>query len=759
MNINERAQFSFGNSMKGKILSLLTLFLSFSVNAQVKITVFDQDLKPLSGVVLQSENPSFELVSKTDGLFQLDAEFVERLTLSHVSFKTQIIENLESGNYRFVLSPKITSLGQVEVEAFDNARSLKSVAGAVRKVSVAELNRFDQQSIVRPLNLTPGLRFEERAGASYRVSIRGSSLRSPFGVRNVKVYWNGIPFTDPGGNTYLNLLDRQNMNAIEVIKGPAGSMFGAGTGGVMKFKSTDYSSISNSIGAEMSFGSFGLLRYALNANTTGEQSAWTVKFAHHETDGYRDHNAMHKNVLELDGLVFSSEKQTIETSFIYSDLNYQIPGGLNETQFTNDPTQARPGSAVQNSSIDHQMFLFKLGQDYQINERFSNDTQFFGSYRKFENPFILDYKQDEESRFGFRSVFRYDSKNKFSASAGIEYQTANLDAKNYGNVGGERDTIRFADEIVNNDLVAFVKGEYQINRTWLLEAGLSLANTVYDINRTVDRINNTPQAFKKTFDVSLNPRIAINKEINENLSAHFSVSTGYSVPTTLEVRTNEGSLNTALQPERGINYEFNLRGGNKGISYDLSLFRFDLTESITTYTNPDGVVLFRNAGSLKQQGVELEVLKPWIQNGEGFVRGMSSRLAFTFHDFQFNEYQSGGDDFSGNDLTGTAPIVVGLTTDVQFRQGIYLNLSYLYTDPIPLNDENAVYADAYTMLFAKIGWARTFGKSDVQLSLAVDNILDQQYSLGNDLNAFGGRYYQPAPTRNYSVNLNLRLRK
>ena len=88
------------------------------------------------------------------------------------------------------------------MEAFGSESQLANVAGGIRKINVSELNRFDQQSLVRPLNLTPGIRFEERAGSSYRVSIRGSSLRSPFGIRNVKIYWNGIPFTDPGGNTF-----------------------------------------------------------------------------------------------------------------------------------------------------------------------------------------------------------------------------------------------------------------------------------------------------------------------------------------------------------------------------------------------------------------------------------------------------------------------------------------------------------------------------------------------------------------------------
>ena len=47
----------------------------------------------------------------------------------------------------------------------------------------------------------------------------------------MKVYWNEIPLTDGGGNTYLNLVDLNELTGAEIIKGPAASTYGAGTGG------------------------------------------------------------------------------------------------------------------------------------------------------------------------------------------------------------------------------------------------------------------------------------------------------------------------------------------------------------------------------------------------------------------------------------------------------------------------------------------------------------------------------------------------
>ena len=44
----------------------------------------------------------------------------------------------------------------------------------------------------------------------------------------------------------------------------------------------------------------------------------------------------------------------------------------------------------------------------------------------------------------------------------------------------------------------------------------------------------------------------------------------------------------------------------------------------------------------------------------------------------------------------------------------------------------------------------------IDLFLAADNILDKKYSLGNDINGFGGRYYNAAAKRNYHAGLIIR---
>ncbi|HET9485816.1 MAG TPA: Plug domain-containing protein, partial [Chryseosolibacter sp.] len=152
-------------------------------------------------------------------------------------------------------------LQEIVIEAYENNRRLDEVPASIGFLNGADLQRYNNTSILPAVNIVPGVRMEERSPGSYRFSIRGSSLRSPFGVRNVKAYWNGLPFTDGGGNTYLNLLDFSSIGTLEVIKGPGGSLYGAGTGGVLLIKSPEVRG--DQIQASTVFGSYGLQRYLL----------------------------------------------------------------------------------------------------------------------------------------------------------------------------------------------------------------------------------------------------------------------------------------------------------------------------------------------------------------------------------------------------------------------------------------------------------------------------------------------------------------
>ena len=737
------------------LLSLLLLGIPHLVFSQTTVRVVDECYQPVSDVMIKGH--TFIYISNPQGTVTIGAEDIDQpLTLSHLKrwglWDTTVHISAEQSLLMLLkgcLEPDVITLHEITVATLDG-RSLDPAATAsIAKISNMDLNRMAATTLVPAFNMVPGVRLEERAPASYRISIRGSALRSPFGVRNVKVYWNGLPLTEPNGTTALNLIDLGSVDRTEILKGPAASSFGAGTGGVINLATRTEYNPENNLNVRYTAGSYGTHHAQIMASHGTTHSSLEARAQHYRTQGYRDHSAVQRTVGQLSGS-WSKGLTRYTSTLLLSHLNYQIPGGLTAEQFAENPRQARPRSASQNSSIFQRRALWghviKVG-GYQ----WEAYTSLYGSIGDFENPFILDYKREFNLGTGLRSVAEIYG-NQWKVQIGLEQQFAYDDAQNLGNVDGVADTLRFHDEIYTRQGFTFLHGEYQVTPKLTFTGGLSLNYSRYRVNRIYPQ----PQPFTRQFNPLLAPQLGASLKTTFG-TLFYQAAFGFSPPTLDEVRTNEGSLNTNLEAERGFNNELGFRIGRPGDAprLSLSLFHFALRQTITTYTNADGVVLFRNAGQTQQFGVELSGKERW----SGQHWNLQYEYAYTGHFFRFQTYETGGQDYSGNQLTGVAPH--------SLSQGLYLNLyrhwqinaQHRWSSAIPLTDANTVFADPFHTLSAKLSWRWLGASHIVELFMGVDNALDARYSLGNDLNAFGGRYFQPAPGRTFLLGLTVDLTK
>lgn len=101
--------------------------------------------------------------------------------------------------------------------------------------------------------------------------------------------------------------------------------------------------------------------------------------------------------------------------------------------------------------------------------------------------------------------------------------------------------------------------------------------------------------------------------------------------------------------------------------------------------------------------------------------------------------------------------MVAAGLDIGAKAGVYTNINYYYSDPIPLNDANTDAASSFHLLGARLGFRKIFaGAFRLDLFATVDNIFNSTYSLGNDINAAVGRYYNAAPGINYAGGVSVR---
>jgi iron complex outermembrane receptor protein len=661
----------------------------------------------------------------------------------------------------------VQTLDNVIVKVYEQNRSLIDVAAPVSVTGQAQLNRFANMSILPALNMTPGVSMEERSPGSYRLNIRGSSLRSPFGVRDVKIYLNDIPLTDPSGNTYLNQLSFYNFNSIEIVKGPASSLYGAGIGGAMLLHTLP-AVWNKGVSLAYTFGSFNTNNINLNVKTGDSDHENSFNYSHQTSDGYRQQSKMRRDIGTWESVLKVNNKQTLRAYMSYSDLYYQTPGGLTLPQYNADPKQARPASGSQPGAVEakaaiyQKTFLTGFSNEYLFNDHWHNTTSLYGSYTDFTNPGIRVYEYRKEPHFGGRSVFEYKKqigKTAFQLDFGTEAQVGFFNTRDYSNKLGVADSLLSDDNLNNWQYLFFAQANFELPHGWTITGGVSLnKSSIEDVNLSARPSTTQTRVFKSQFP----PHIAVLKQLKKNVSVYASVARGFSPPTVSEVLRSDGLFGTNLQPEDGMNYELGFKGTllHNRLFFDVSGFLFDLKNTIVQRIDTNGVYYYVNAGSTNQNGVEAYASYQLVDMPHHFISSAKVFGSYAWHDFHYGDFKQVNNDFSKNELPGAAPNVVVAGLDISSKTGCYLNVTYNYTDKIALNDANAAYAASYNLLGARLGYKKDISKKiHAELFAAADNIFDSKYSLGNDINAAVGRYYNAAPERNYMVGVVFRLRK
>jgi iron complex outermembrane recepter protein len=657
-------------------------------------------------------------------------------------------------------------LKEVYVSSYFNVRPFLRTPSSLAIIDTAILAKQQGGSLVPALNTLPGVRMEERSPGSYRLSIRGSLLRSPFGVRNVKIYLDEFPLTDAGGNTYLNLLDVNVINRMEVLKGPDGSLFGANSGGVVRI-TPSYATAGNTyFKTGMMAGSYGLFQQNAVLELSHKKNNISVSEALQKYNGYRDNSSLKRQYYQItDRLNYSSRGQ-LRLLLFYSDLNYQTPGGLTLDQSKNNPRAARPptvflpGAAEQNAGVHNKTFYGGVLNDIRINNHLRHVIAVFGSHTDFENLFITNFEMRKENSLGIRTWIEAANHREGSVNItfdiGVEAQKSPTRIGNYGNRYGIKDTVQAVDYLKIVHRFGFTRFSVDFYNRFTIETSASINDNRF-LFTGIQPVQ-TPEQ-RRVFTPQIMPRIVISYLISDNLAWRSSVSRGYSPPAFDEIRPSNDIVNISLQPESGWNYEtgYRLHDKHDRIWWDVSVYYYQLQQAIVRRTDDAGNEFFINAGGIKQPGLESLLTLNFIPAGShNFFRELQLTNSLTYNRFKFNNYKDGSNDYSGNNLTGVPQYVVvtGLTTKLPLD--FFAFAQYNYTARIPLNDSNSSYSNPYHLIYIKAGWESAVHNNLIyKIYLGVDNLLNEQYSLGNDLNATGGRYYNPSPARNYFAGLNV----
>jgi iron complex outermembrane receptor protein len=641
-------------------------------------------------------------------------------------------------------------LQEITVHAFESSKDPLTTTATVGMLSARSLGRFSNYTWANAVNTIPGVRMEERSPGSYRFSVRGSLIRSPFGVRNVKFYWNGIPFTDASGNTPLNSVDYGAIQSMEIIKGPGSSLYGAGTGGVVLMQSRPENQFQNRIEQSASFGKYGFQ----SRNSTVQIGDISVQYGHSQQDGYRNHSAMARDAIRFSSTSKIGEKGTLSLLGMYSDLYYQTPGGINLAQYQNNPKLARqstptvPGSEAQHAAIYTKLAM--LGGNYvlPLSDSWTQSTALYATFTDFANPFITNFEKRDENGIGGRNFWQNKGqigRVKTNWTSGFEWQYGKSAQRNYDNKAGVPDKQQTVEDIRTTNLSVFSQLEATLFTDLTLSAGVSYNASKYKYERFFALPYYQDQ---KSFDGIFIPRFAANKVIAKDWSVTASYSGGFSPPTLQEVRPSAGGFRKDLEAEKGNNTEIGIRKAGKWITGEISLYHFGLRDAIVRRTNEAGAEYFINAGKTRQNGLEWSI--GWdVLSDPRLPVMLKVWNAGTYTKYTFQDFKQADVDLSGKLIPGIPRFSQTSGADVLLKYGLSAFITYQHGGSFYLNDANTVKNTDYNLWTARISWKKSWGQHLYsELSASAEKVNAGIYSMGYDLNAFGNRYYNAAPKNN-----------
>ena len=289
----------------------------------------------------------------------------------------------------------------------------------------------------------------------------------------------------------------------------------------------------------------------------------------------------------------------------------------------------------------------------------------------------------------------------------------------------------------------FAEAQWQLSERALITGGFNLNQTWFR-----STINQRKPAH-------LSPVISGSYAISpDRITAFASVSRGF-VPVSLaDSRNADGTINPDLKPETGWNAETGVRWHPPGARVDLTFYRMLIDNLVVQRRIAPDFYVADNAGQTLHQGVEIAWEVPF---SEQFVWSG----AYTLADHRFKEFVDGDDDFSGNDLTGSAPHTLHQSLSILLGKA-QLRLDQHLIGRTPITDDNLVFGEASHVMDATLSVPVPLDRVSAALSLRVENLFDTHYASMYQINAvgFGGsapRYYYPGKPRAVYVGVKVSI--
>lgn len=668
---------------------------------------------------------------------------------------------------------------EVVITGTRTEKKIIDIPYSVNRIDQTQWQTTRKQAVNEVLNYVPGVFFQSRYGNhDVRIAIRGFGSRSNSGIRGVRILLDGIPESEPDGQTRIEAIDFTSIGKIEVVKGNSSSLYTNAPGGVINFL-TDVDFSRNFALIDNNIGEFGLRKNGIKVGLNSGTTRFMLTTSYENYEGFRNHSEEYQSRINSTLISEVSARTTLKIFGYYVNGLIKLPGSQTLEEYIANPN----GTDATTSARDLKRVTMKGRIGITYNTRFGkNDmhTLEFTGYGTIKNLERTDSRYRIFSRSGLGASFKYINhctiekrNNEFTVGGDLFYQGGPMNY--FDNVNGQKGDISKA--ILNEKLTNV--GFYMLDQFSLIPGKMDfMFSGRYDrVTYISEDWQNTASDTSRTFD-RFTPKVALNYKLTPKIAVYTSFGLGFDSPANNELdnypaSSNNGrtTINPDLQAQKSTNFEFGIKGSLSGIKNkyfkntfaELTFFHSLIQDEIVPFVY-DNAYFYRNAGKTRRYGLEAGF-------NTDIFKGLTLRAAYTYSNFKYIDYkaliintspfQETIEDYSEH-IVPTVPehqlgSELGYSHTFEKYYTAYIKGNIRYVGSMYVNDKNvdSLKTEEYFLIGGQCGFAVNYQGFNVNAYVGLDNLSDKKYVSYININDMGGRYYEAGPGRNFFGGLTL----
>ncbi len=593
-----------------------------------------------------------------------------------------------------------------------------------------------------------------------RLVVRGFGSRAAFGVRGLQLNVDGIPLSMPDGQAQTSSFILDNVDSLEVLRGPLATLYGNSGGGVVEWFSSQPTETALEWGGQ--FSENDTQRYSVNAQWATDTKQLQLIATDFQTDGPRRHNSAERQQQAVRWYHQWDEQNRFVLRYDNNDAPLlQDPSALTPEAWREDPTQTvqraidfdtrkdihhRQGSLSWFHERDSGEGLVSVWQGDRDIEQFlpfaGDDVNEQGIYTS--SGAVIDVSRQFE---GAHARWRQLGEN-WSATLGAQLERQQDHRFGYVNDNGEKGELRRDEFNWIDNASAYLRFQWQLSAEWSATGGVRYSDISYDVKDYFTELDGADDSGSSEFQETT-AAASLTWQFLPTSATYLSVGQGFETPTLTELAyRNQGSgLNRELGPSTNDQWEWGIKHQlPRDWRLHLAFFGIESDNEILVDQSTDGRTTYRNASETSREGAELTI------NG-ALTQQLNLLVSYSYIDAVFGE-----GPLQGNQLPGVAESQGYLRLNWQPTEQWLVQVSGQYRDDTPVNDANDTFAPSYTTwnFAASREWQWT--NSELDVWARVDNITDKDYVSAVVVNQDSGRSFEPGIGRQASVGISWRRR-